>query len=1753
MPRFAKYEEGDEPVEGYRLVDFLGAGQFGEVWKAQEIATKKLVAIKLIDLSHSSSALKELKALNLVINLNHPNLVPIFTARLKDKNGKEMPLNKAEEIKQKGQLRELVIAMGLGERSLSARLKQLNPDGTSPDDFQGIPLEELLGYMQGAAKGIDYLNKADHGLAIGDGPIIHCDIKPDNMMIVSGEVQIADCGVAVIITPDARQTKAAGSPAYSAPELTGNKPVPGTDQYALAISYYELRTGKLPFDEQMGQLSIMLAHAEGRLDFSSPVISEDEHKVLRWATAVQPRNRYPSCTEMVRQLVRATEGLPPLEPGKVVAKAASVAVATPRPRAVDPGEVRATPQLPVQDPTPPKGSAGLDPFKSTDDVTFELPQPAEELRGTVIPDSGRFLPPSDPNIAFPATATPSGTSGQETRKSNYESFSEILIPTTPEENFGAEETITPPPAPPPPVAASAESLGSLGTINISRPQINLEQDDPMGQKLGAVGLDPEIAKIIKEGRASTPVKQPAARTPPVPSGNRPPSNPVIVPPTTPGRKSTQYPRETPEEEQSLPPWQKEEERSLPPWAKEAERERQKALSQSSLPEMPAASWKPPAPAPAGGGVMKYVAGGVIGVGLAAGGVFFALSGPSSSSNTVVTVPPSPPPPPNVTPEAVDPAKVQAVNAFIANKDFDAAEKAAKELTAGVYQKLQDEWRDQIAKGRQTIVPVKTLDEKIRDIDDLIKKGDAKSLTEAEALARALPDEAKARREAFLKTVADARQMAADDGLTANLKALEDRPAGEIRPAAQLVINRYTLPAQQKAIGKRLIAIGEKKKEHRGPITEVLTDEDRFSIFVPDATDRRLVFAWRADDLQARAAAVVGNFDALAAADDATRGVKVTDARKAVADLSKAIADAGKPFGTAWDAAAVPAAVGKLKAVGEAWAAALSKSPDAVKALGAFLTGDAPPPAAVPMAREYFRLAADRDDAVANVRKVRDASKKWPGVSAADRKVIDGLYQAALAGYAVKQLASNEPNLAALKADLGDEPAFGWTKAVAAEAALGEKKPADALALLKEADDPKVTDDTAADRKAYIGYLRGLAAGNATAADALAAAFENPASFLATPRRKQAAAEVLAAVALSGLDKKPAKPEAPFAKGWNPYPKSENAYRWLGKAYDLAGAANPNWGLHLALLADTAAGKDVVRKWLTEVPVDEQKIAEDDLPVALAYFRLKGEDARLSDDLRVAAYAAGTRLAFRYLDSTLGDCPTQNDVADRDDLILPKIQNQFWGPGLQLAGGRAADRAALRLGPIRAKVLATTPNEDLLKQHGQELGTAIDALPEDHPDRGTALGLKAHLASGQFLSGAAFLRDAGGQAKEDAWKAMLDDARASVRADPANLYGNRVLAYAGMSEYKNAFTQVPFVAPDGRLKASPFLAGDPNVPKMAEAFRAGCDALGKRKNFGFWFVRGVFHFIAANDFARAGDPDTTKKYLAVAKASVENAMAQRPKKRFDDPKTLACVLEDIAWLTGEDAAENYRKAYALLGDASPPTSDRVKFDGLVDRARCTIRAARYGHPQAPERMAEALRTLTAVEEDASPDARTHVPSSKYWRAMAYRTAGKYGEADAAFAEAATAAAATAPQWLPLIYVMRAENALDGADKAAAAKTVRDQVALLRELARTSAVYELQFGYVPDYLLGRLDLLDNDTRSASEHFSAVYTLLTRNADAPTFRTEVSAGLKAVAFELTECKDRLTARDVADRKALLAKLVQRFGWVLTPAEAALVNRAK
>lgn len=307
------YAPGDETIPGYHLVRFLGRGGFGEVWEASAPGGMR-AALKMIQLMGRQGR-KEFRAVKLVKNIRHPHLTPINGLWLRDRDGNileedafvasDLHTTQAVSTGQwstaPGHPAELVIAMGLGEKNLYDRLEECRREGKT-----GIEMDELIGYMEDAAKGIDYLNRPIHDLGSGPVAIQHCDIKPQNIMIVGNAAQVCDFGLAKALDDQSTRRSISVSAAYASPEvIRGRGPSHSTDQYSLAITFYELRCGQLPLPEEASIAEAMNLHLSGRLDFD--LVSRAEQEVLRRATAVDPNQRFGSNKEFVRALSKAIE------------------------------------------------------------------------------------------------------------------------------------------------------------------------------------------------------------------------------------------------------------------------------------------------------------------------------------------------------------------------------------------------------------------------------------------------------------------------------------------------------------------------------------------------------------------------------------------------------------------------------------------------------------------------------------------------------------------------------------------------------------------------------------------------------------------------------------------------------------------------------------------------------------------------------------------------------------------------------------------------------------------------------------------------------------------------------------------------------------------------------------------------------------------------------------------------------------------------------------------------------------------------------------------------------------------------------------------------------------------------------------------------------------------------------------------------------------------------------------------------------
>jgi hypothetical protein len=251
--RLSSMTEPGEVLAGrYRLLELLGRGGMGSVWRAEHVELGSEVAVKLIaeGIASSETALgrfkREAKA---AAALSSPHVVQIFDYGV----DKDLPY----------------IAMELlhGE-SLAQRLKVR----------RSLPPAEVARVLTHIARAIDKAHKAG---------ILHRDMKPDNVFVCKGEdedddetVKVLDFGVAKALKPDivgnisshTRTGALVGSPFYMSPEqIRGQKTIDHRgDLWSVGVIAYECVVGKRPFDgESIGDLVMTVC--------SDPIPVPSEH------------------------------------------------------------------------------------------------------------------------------------------------------------------------------------------------------------------------------------------------------------------------------------------------------------------------------------------------------------------------------------------------------------------------------------------------------------------------------------------------------------------------------------------------------------------------------------------------------------------------------------------------------------------------------------------------------------------------------------------------------------------------------------------------------------------------------------------------------------------------------------------------------------------------------------------------------------------------------------------------------------------------------------------------------------------------------------------------------------------------------------------------------------------------------------------------------------------------------------------------------------------------------------------------------------------------------------------------------------------------------------------------------------------------------------------------------------------------------------------------------------------------------------
>ena len=205
-------------ILNYRLVEFLGDGGMGVVWRAEHTTLSKTVAIKLLDpgLARQSGVVERFRVEAQLQNaLEHPHIVRVENFSLE-------PLSMVMEYVGGGALDQVIERTG------------------GP-----LPWSEAWPLMSQILDGVDYA----HGRGV-----VHRDLKPSNILLTTdGRAKVMDFGIAKVLgaASGTRTGATMGTPEYMAPEQVrhAKEADERTDIYALGITFYEMLAGRPPFVE----------------------------------------------------------------------------------------------------------------------------------------------------------------------------------------------------------------------------------------------------------------------------------------------------------------------------------------------------------------------------------------------------------------------------------------------------------------------------------------------------------------------------------------------------------------------------------------------------------------------------------------------------------------------------------------------------------------------------------------------------------------------------------------------------------------------------------------------------------------------------------------------------------------------------------------------------------------------------------------------------------------------------------------------------------------------------------------------------------------------------------------------------------------------------------------------------------------------------------------------------------------------------------------------------------------------------------------------------------------------------------------------------------------------------------------------------------------------------------------------------------------------------------------------------------------
>ena len=263
----------------YKIIEKIGHGSTAEVFKAKDLKTNKLVALKISIpfATVSNNQQRFLLEAEILLKLDNPNVVKVYGVTKYDD-------------------RTIIIMEFINGKDLNYYLKQ-------DKLFTEVQSVRLILQTINGLKDLHKLN------------IMHRDIKPSNIMLGSdGRVKLMDFGIAQIDENQGltKEGRVIGTPEYIAPEILNGtfKASQITEIYSLGVLLYKLVTGVIPFlgntDQETAQLAIIGDHLTA--NEVDPKIDIVLSNIIEKMIAYEHVERYQSLDELEVELTKYLKG-----------------------------------------------------------------------------------------------------------------------------------------------------------------------------------------------------------------------------------------------------------------------------------------------------------------------------------------------------------------------------------------------------------------------------------------------------------------------------------------------------------------------------------------------------------------------------------------------------------------------------------------------------------------------------------------------------------------------------------------------------------------------------------------------------------------------------------------------------------------------------------------------------------------------------------------------------------------------------------------------------------------------------------------------------------------------------------------------------------------------------------------------------------------------------------------------------------------------------------------------------------------------------------------------------------------------------------------------------------------------------------------------------------------------------------------------------------------------------------------------------